>query len=197
MRLPDSGHSSRPWRIHEIAPDFALEDVWALPTLGGPEEFHDLVHVMAAADPEHDSSRAAQMLWATRWKVGGILGWDDPDAGLGSRTPTLRDRLPADLREAPPGPEFTVLPFTSVYLTDDEFVAEIANQTVHGLMHLSWVADQSGGYRGQMAVLVKPNGVFGGAYMAVIRPFRHRLVYPPAFRRLERDWGARGGRLAG
>ena len=26
-----------PWRIHEIAPDFRLEDVWALPTPGGPD----------------------------------------------------------------------------------------------------------------------------------------------------------------
>jgi hypothetical protein len=170
--------------------------VWALPTLGGPEDFHELVRAMAGADPEHAPSQAARMLWAIRWKVGGLLGWDDPDAGLGSRTPTLRDRLPADLREAPPGPEFTLLPFTPVYLTDDEFAAEIANRTVHALMHLGWVADESGGYRGQMAVLVKPNGLLGGAYLAAIRPFRHRLVYPPAFRQLELDWRARGGELA-
>ena len=34
MRLPNSAHESRPWRIREIAPDFILEDVWALPTPG-------------------------------------------------------------------------------------------------------------------------------------------------------------------
>jgi hypothetical protein len=195
MRLPNTAHSSRSWRIHELTRDFRLEDVWALPTPGGPEDFPRLVETMAAADPEHGPSGAARTLWAIRWKVGGLLGWDDPDAGLGSRVPTLRDRLPADLREAPSGPQFAALPFTSLYLLDDEWAAEIANQTVHALMHIGWVADESGGHRGQMAVLVKPNGLFGRAYMAAIRPFRYRLVYPPAFRQVERDWRA-GGRRA-
>jgi len=101
-------------------------------------------------------------------KVGELLGWDGADAGLGSRVPTLRDRLPPDLREAPPGPDFDALPFTSLYLLDDEWAAEIANRTVHGVMHLGWVQDQTGGYRGQMAVYVKPNGPLATVYMAVI-----------------------------
>lgn len=28
-------------------------------------------------------------------------------------------------------------------------------------MHVGWVPDGSGGYRGQMAVLVEPNGLLG------------------------------------
>jgi len=111
--------------------------------------------------------------------------------GLGSRVPTLRDRLPVDLRDAPSGPEFDALPFTSLYLLDDEWAAEVANRTVHGVMHVGWVPDDAGGYRGQMAVLVKPNGLFGTAYMAAIRPFRHLIVYPPAMRQIEREWWAR------
>ena len=188
MRLPNSAHTSRPWRIHELTRDFRLEDVWALPTPGGPDDFPRLVETMAAADPEHGPSRAARMLWATRWKVGGWLGWDDSDAGLGSRVPTLRERLPVDLREAPSGPDFAVLPFTSLYLLDDEWAAEIANQTMHGVMHIGWVKDDVGGYRGQMAVLVKPNGLLGTAYMAAIRPFRHLIVYPAMLRHFERTW---------
>jgi hypothetical protein len=43
----------------------------------------------------------------------------------------------------------------------------------------------------QMAVLVKPNGLFGTAYMAAIRPFRHLIVYPPAMRQIEREWRPR------
>ena len=39
MRVPNTAHTSRPWRIHDIAPDFELEDVWALPTPGGPDDF--------------------------------------------------------------------------------------------------------------------------------------------------------------
>jgi hypothetical protein len=79
---------------------------------------------------------------------------------------------------------------TSLYMTDDEWATEMANRTVHSVMHIGWVPDGAGGYRGQMAVLVKPNGLFGTAYMAAIKPFRYLLVYPALMRRLERDWQA-------
>ena len=193
MRLPNSAHTSRPWRIHEFTRDFRLEDVWALPTPGGPDDFPRLVQMMASSDPSQSSSGAARTLFAIRWKVGELLGWDGPDASLGSRVPTLRGRLPVDLRDAPSGPDFQALPFTSLYLLDDEWAAEIANRTMHGVMHIGWVPDQTGGYRGQMAVYVKPNGLFGTAYMAAIRPFRHLIVYPQMMRETGRNWRARAG----
>ena len=193
MRLPNSAHTSRPWRIHEFTRDFRLEDVWALPTPGGPEDFARLVQMVASSDPSQSSLGAVRTLFAIRWKVGELLGWDGPEASLGSRVPTLRDRLPVDLRDAPSGPDFQALPFTSLYLLDDEWAAEIANRTMHGVMHIGWVPDQTGGYRGQMAVYVKPNGLFGTAYMAAIRPFRHLIVYPQMMRETGRNWRARAG----
>jgi hypothetical protein len=185
-RLPNSAHTSRPWRIHEITPDFRLEDVWALPARGEEDDFPLLVQRFAAGDPSQGSSWLARALWSTRWKVGELLGWDDVETGLGARVPTLRERLPEDLLDVP-GPGFDTLPFTSLYLIENEFAAEIANRTMHGVMHLSWVADGTGGYRGQMAVLVKPNGLVGAAYMAAIRPFRYLIVYPAAMRQIERE----------
>jgi hypothetical protein len=193
MRLPNTAHTSQPWRIHELTADFRLEDVWALPTPGGPNDFPRLVQLTASGDPSQDSSRAGRALWAIRWKLGELLGWDGPDSGLGSRVSTLRDRLPADLRDAPSGPDFETLPFTSLYLTDDEFAAEIANRTMHGVLHLGWVPDGTGGYRGQLAVLVKPNGLLGTGYMAAIAPFRQLIVYPRMIRELGRNWRARAG----
>ena len=192
--LPSTAHTSRPWRIHELTLDFRLEDVWALPTPGGPDDFPRLVVMMAAFDPAQSSSAAVRALFAIRWKLGELLGWDGPDTGLGSRVPTLRDRLPADLRDAPAGPGSDALPFSTLYLTEDEWAMEIANRTVHGVLHLAWVPDESGGYRGQMAVLVKPNGLLGAAYMAAIGPFRHLIVYPAMLREIEREW--RTARLA-
>ena len=186
MRLASSAHNSRPWRIHELTGDFRLEDVWALATPGSPDDFPRLVHRVASADLPQGFSRAARTLWAIRWKLGGLLGWEDPDTGLGSRVPTLRDRLPVDLRDAPSGPDLHR--FTSLYLLEDEWAAEIANRTMHGVLHLGWVPDRSGGYRAQMAVLVKPNGLFGSAYMAAIRPFRHLIVYPALLRTIGREW---------
>jgi len=191
MTLPNTAHTSRPWRIHELTRDFRLEDVWALPTPGGPDDFPRLVQRISSGDPSRGSSRAARTLWAIRWKAGELLGWDRADAGLGSRVATLRDRLPADLRDGPSGPDFDALPFSSLYLLDDEWAAEVANRIVHGVMHIGWVPDGTGGYRAQMAVLVKPNGLLGCAYMAAIRPFRHLIVYPPMLRQIEREWRAR------
>jgi Protein of unknown function (DUF2867) len=187
VSLPSTTHTSRPWRIHELTPDFRLEDVWELPTPGGPDDFAALVQLFSSLDPERSSSRAARTLFAIRWKIGDLFGWDAPDVGLGSRVPTLRDRLPADLRETT-GPELGASRFAPLYLLDDEFAAEIANGTMHGVIHLGWVPDGSGDYRGQMAVLVKPNGLLGRAYMAVIKPFRHLVVYPAMMREIGRRW---------
>ncbi len=189
LRLPDDAHTSRPWRIHELTPDFRLEDVWALPTPGGPDDFPRLVELGTSLDPEKGSSRAVRALFALRWKLGEWFGWDDPATGIGTRVPTLRDRLPDDLRGRP-GPEYDSLPFKALYMTDNEYAAEIANGTMHGVMHVGWVRDplQPGGYRGQMAVLVKPNGRKGAAYMKAIEPFRHLIVYPRMLREMGRRW---------
>jgi hypothetical protein len=202
MKLPTTAHTARPWRIHELAPDFRVEDVWALPTPGGPDDFPRLVRLGASDDPREMNahgkyvgdgsrgvlSRISRALFELRWTLGELFGWDDHEAGVGHRVATLRDRLPADLRDGPRGPDLVSVPMTSLFLTGDEWAAEMANRTVHSIMHVGWVPDGSGGHRGQMAVLVKPNGLFGEAYMAAIKPFRHLIVYPALMRALERDW---------
>ncbi|MEU5161308.1 DUF2867 domain-containing protein [Streptomyces sp. NPDC020875] len=199
MRLPASAHTGRPWRVHAIAGDFALADVWRLPTPGGPD---DLIHLVrqfsgtaprtGGAAPEQSSSPFAHPVAATllglRWKLGALLGWDGPGTGIGARVPSLRERLPDDLRDGPRGPDARPIPFRSVYTTRDEWLAEIANRTVHAALHLGWVPDGSGGYHAQMAVLVKPNGRFGRAYLAGIKPFRRFGVYPAMFEAAGRRW---------
>ncbi|CAN3983778.1 DUF2867 domain-containing protein [Kitasatospora purpeofusca] len=193
MRLPSSAHTSRPWRIHEIAGDFRLEDVWSLPTPGGPDDLARLVDQFANGEGgPMTTSPVTRFLFATRWKLGALLGWDRPDGGLGARVPTLRDRLPADLRDGLRGPDLRSVPFTSVYQLPDEWAAEMANRTVHGLMHIGWVetAPGSGAYHARMAVLVKPNGPFGHLYMAAIKPFRYLGVYPALLRGIGRGWQA-------
>jgi hypothetical protein len=185
MRLPDAAHTSRPWRIHEIAPDFQVEDVWALPTPGGPDDFPRLVELFIHSDPSRGAPGPARVLFAIRWKLGELFGWDSADASRAS----LRDRLPDDLRgTAVAAPA----PFSPLFMAGDEWAAELANRTMHGVMHLGWVAGGAGGSRGQMTVLVKPNGRLGVAYMAAIKPFRHRIVYPQMLRTLERRWRSAG-----
>jgi hypothetical protein len=199
MRLPRTAHTSRPWRVHEITEDFELEDVWALPTPGGPDDLARLVQWFRSGEGDDEFPVVFRALFALRWRVGELFGWDKPGSGVGERVHSLRERLPADLLEAPRGPDLRAVPgraevegppvFSSVYLTHDEWAAEISNKTVHSLMHIGWVRDDSnGGYHAQMAVLVKPNGRFGKAYMAAIKPFRRAFVYPMLLRKIGRDW---------
>jgi Protein of unknown function (DUF2867) len=58
-------------------------------------------------------------------------------------------------------------------------------------MHIGWVGDEAGGYRGQLAVLVRPNGQLGAAYLAFIKPLRHLIVYPALTRQIARAWQRR------
>jgi hypothetical protein len=190
MRLQSTAHTSRPWRIHELTSEFRLEDVWTLPGFGDPDDFPRLVQLVASYDPMHSSSLAVRTLFAIRSKVGELVGWDGPEIGDGSGFVTLRDRLPADLRGGPAGPSADALPFTSLYLTEDEWAAEITNQTVHGVVHLGRVPDETAGFRVQMAIYVRPNGLLGNGYMAAIKPFRYLIVYPSMLRELERTWRA-------
>lgn len=189
MRLPNIEHTSRPWRVHEFTGDFKLEDVWALQTPGGKDDFPRLVQMMVSFDPR-DSSPAVRLLFAIRFKLGALFGWDETDFGNDPNRPTLLDRLPPDLRDTAPEVHLP-LPFTPLYMTDDEWAAEIINRTVHGVLHLGWVPDEADGYRGQMAVLVKPNGLLGTGYMAAITPFRYLVVYPGMLRMIQRSWRAR------
>lgn len=99
MKLPASAHTDRPWRIHEIAPDFRLEDVWALPATGGPDDFPKLVEQMTSGEAKLPG--IAGVLMELRWKLGELFGLDKQDAGLDARVRTLSDRLPDDLREHP------------------------------------------------------------------------------------------------
>jgi hypothetical protein len=195
MRLPESAHTSRPWRIHELTGDFELEDVWALPTPGRRDDFPRLVELIASFDPARSSSAAVRALFGVREKVGEALGWDEAEGGpdeAAAEGPdgrrSLHARLPADLRDGPAGPELAAFPFTRLYLTEDEWALEAINRTVHGVLHFCWVAGEDGVHRGQMAIYVKRNGLLGTAYMAAIAPFRHAVVYPRIMRELERKW---------
>ena len=201
-RVPNSVHESEPWRIHEIAPDFTLEDVWALPAQGGPNDFPKLMELVTAMDPAHADSRATRFLWQTRDRLGAWFGLGrirvpaggDPDAPAGklpipdTDETSLADRLPDDLRNTAADEDFGSLPFIPLYRTDNEAAAEVSNQTVHGIAHLAWADQGDGRYQGQMAVYVKPRGLFGRAYMAAIKPFRYWIVYPALMRQFERAW---------
>ncbi|MFE3560431.1 DUF2867 domain-containing protein [Streptomyces sp. NPDC059193] len=191
MNVPNATFTERSWRVHEFTQDFELEDVWALPTPGGPGDLDRLVQQISGnADEERDvkPSWIYRILFAIRLRIGGLLGMDQGTSGVGERVGSLRERLPADLRDGLRGPDIQGTPLTSVYQTDDEWVAEFANSTAHAILHIGWVEDGHAGCHGQMAVLVKPNGLFGKLYMRFIDPFRRWFILPSLVRTIGQQW---------
>jgi hypothetical protein len=205
MRVATAVLESRPWRIHEIAPDFTVEDVWALPAHGHADEFQSLVDVMVFLDFPDSTSLPTRVLWGARDLLGRFFGLgrisapsDSAESRAAGQLPipgthetSLIDRLPDDLRNTAADLDLGSKPFVPLYRTEDEYAAELSNRTVHAVMHLAWVDRGEGRYQGQMAVYVKPRGQLGKAYMAFIKPFRYWVVYPALMRHVERAWNRR------
>lgn len=196
MRLPNSAHEAHPWVIARIAPDFKLLDVWALPVQGSPDEFASFLQAMASLDLAAGSA-ATRALVRVRLRLGAWFGWDDATKKRslpGCTETTLSVRLPEDLRGSAQdgdGMARGAAGFTPLYRTQDEWAAELSNETVHGVLHLAWVEQGDGRYRAQMAVYVKPRGRLGEIYMKLIGPFRHLIVYPALMRQIGSAWKAR------
>ncbi|MBB5939904.1 DUF2867 domain-containing protein [Streptomyces zagrosensis] len=191
MRLPNTAFTERPWRIHEFIKDFELEDVWDLDTPGGPDDLALLVKQFSGDGSDFKPSPAYKVLFAIRWKLGALLKWDNAEHGVGPRNPSLRDRLPEDLRDGPRGPDLRTVPMKSVYQAHDEWATEVVNKTVHAVMHIGWVADGNGKHHAQMAVLVMKKGTLGKIYMPAILPLRRVFVTPSLVKTIGRKWNAR------
>ena len=126
MQLPDSAHLDLPWRIHAITPTSGSRTCGRCPRPAARTTSRARGAVRGR-DPAQRASRVVGALFALRWKLGELLGWDDEATDVGARVPSLRDRLPQDLRDGRPA-RTRSLPFRPLYLLDDEFAAEIANR---------------------------------------------------------------------
>ena len=204
MKIPNASYESHGWRIRDIAPDFKLLDAWALPARGSFDDFDDLIEGAASFDPAAIESVVTRGLFAVRLRVGDLLGWDDvakkrPIPGCAETT--LSVRLPDDLRGSAATSQVggalqrAAGGFAPLYRTDDEWAAEVSNATVHGVLHLAWIEQELGRYRGHLGVYVKPRGTLGEIYMKLIEPFRQLIVYPTLMRHLGRAWAARDSQV--
>lgn len=186
-------HARLPWRLHAIAGDFELEDVWRLPMIGGPDDFDRCVQLFVGLDPLSSGPCAVRALFTVRLLAGRLFESDGAAHGA-ERNATLVDRLPDDLREAPAPPTLKgaalqqAAAVTPLYRTDDEWAIAIASGPVDGIMHLGWAAGEDGAHHAQLAILVKRHGLLGRAYMAAIGPARRFVVYPLLGRQLARRW---------
>ena len=128
LRLPNTAHTSRPWRIHELTRDFRVEDVWALPTPGGPDDFPRLVAAVGLGRPV-----AGLLPRRPRAVRDPLEGREAARLGRPGHRPRLQGTdaprpLAGGSARRPSRPGSTG-PFTSLYLTRDEWAGEIANRT--------------------------------------------------------------------
>lgn len=191
MQISENKHYEHPWISHDLLKDFYLEDVWQFPVqLNEKHDIQLFQTEMMEGLGELKEKGLPGFLFKIRFFIGRIFDWDEkgkahPPMERGS----IRERYAQafnlktqDLQD--PGSD----DFVPVYLTENESLAEIKNATVHAGLHLGKVPQKNGNYTVQMAVYVKPNGFLGKVYMALIKPFRHTIVYPVLMRNTGKRW---------
>lgn len=172
--------------------DFRVEDVWRLPLELEPgQNVTDVRAVLFEALDAISTTGPAGLLFRLRLALGAWFGWDDETQVETMRPGSLRERY-AKGEGLSPG---ELLPagdkqFVPVYIHDHETLDEIENATVHAGLHLR-VVPSDDGPAVDMTVYVKSKGWLTNVYMALIRPFRHLVVYPALLAAVGKRWRAR------
>jgi len=174
-------------RCHTLLRDAPLHDVWVIDLAGGGSgrTMRD-VDAIAAPERARPAPIIVRALFALRFALGRVFGWDRP-----ARAPHVHSylrRLTDEDRArslVPPGTARGI--FRLLYLFADEAVAETRNATVHAFLAMA-LRPRPDGYRLYWAVYVKPVGRLTAVYMAAIDPFRRLLVYPALIRETKAAW---------
>jgi hypothetical protein len=173
-----------PLRVHEFLVGVPLHDVWAvdLPRTRSGITLDEFVRTAGArlCTP----SQVVRALLNIRLFVGRLLGWD--------REPTVWETFAtrlttADLSKSlvPAGTRDGL--FRVVYRFENEQLLELINRTAHAAA-LSALVETPQAYRFYFGVYVRRVGPLTPVYMALIDPFRKRMVYPPLLRTVRATW---------
>jgi ankyrin repeat protein/SAM-dependent methyltransferase len=200
-------HYSHPWKVHEIAKDFELLDVWEFPILADKtrnQNFSLFLKIMQQR-PQMSISGfflfrqlVARFLVSLRVYMGEIFGLDKNINSLpipGCKETSLKERLSVEdqkrsLAETIDDAEPSQGIWRTVYRYENEMLTELSNDTVHALMHFGWVHKSGNYFTAQLAVYAKPRGNLGDFYMKLIMPFRHVIVYPTMLEEVKKRWEA-------
>jgi hypothetical protein len=200
-------HNSHPWKVHEIAKDFELLDLWEFPILADKtrnQDFSLFLKIMQQL-PKNSVTGffsirhlTARFLVFLRVYLGEMFGLDKNINSLpipGSSETSIKERLSVEdqkrsLAETSEEGTQTEGIWRTVYLYENEMLTEHSNDTVHALMHFGWVHKYGNYYTAQLAVYAKPRGNLGDFYMKLIMPFRHVIVYPVMMEEVKKRWDA-------
>lgn len=177
-----------PLRAHSLLHDVPLHDVWrvTLPNGGPSRTMKDVRAVFEVVRQSQQMSLPVRALFSFRWFLGRLFRWDGPVTK--PEAWSLQARLSdADRQQSMVEPGTLDGHFTILYVHPMEAVSEIRNATVHGF--LVWALEPtSNGYQLYWGIHVLPVSVWTKPYMALIDPFRRRLVYPTLLRRMHESW---------
>ncbi len=189
MKLNKQAHFAHPWRVHTLAADFELIDLWRfelqLDRVRGFDAFLEVYwQVIRAVE--------RTPLFQMRVAIGRAMGWDSapnskPIPGCAEHLVAERlndsDRASNLFGPDEPSP-LPIAEFRPVYRFNQEALWEVSNDTVHALMHLSCATGSSP----ELAVYIKSRGALTRLYMAAIWPARHAIIYPLLISTVERRW---------
>ena len=179
-----------PLEVHALLEDVPIRDVTAIDLPGGgPGRTLSDVRALSSSGDPLSANPLARALFALRFWLGRVLGWDRP---WHDRPETsFLSRVPPALRARSVVPPGTIdRGFRLLYLVERESLAEIRNATVHAFLCAA-LRERPEGYRLYWAVYVKPLSWLTPVYMAFIEPFRRFIVYPAMLERVRRAWAVR------
>jgi hypothetical protein len=187
-RVSEREFSALQLRAHTILAGIPMHDVWAvdLPpsrervTLDEFRPFH------GPRQSDGPRSGVARVLLRLRFFLGRIFRLEaeprDAEKSSFSARLTPEDRARSSVAPGTPGG-----PFRVVYQFENESMLEVQNRTVHGAM-VNALVETPAGYRFYLAVYVAKVSWVTPLYMALIDPFRRRLIYPPMMENIRAAW---------
>jgi hypothetical protein len=173
-------------RVHEFLADVPLHDVWAvdLPRTRSGITLDEFLRV--ANVQQCRLSPSARALLSIRLSIGRLLGWDRGPSATACETfatrMTTADRSQTLVPTGTPEGLFRV-----VYRFENEQLLELINRTAHAAA-LSAMVETANAYRFYFGVYVRNVSRFTPVYMALIDPFRKRIVYPSLLRTVRATW---------
>jgi hypothetical protein len=205
-QVDQASHFSKAWKVHEIAQDFTLLDVWEYPIVADHSKGQDFAYFLKMMQrPSRIEIKrffsvkflAAGLLINLRMHLGEIIGLDKNINTLpipGCRETSIGDRLTEkDRKNSLKASELGIQdvdngPWRIVYIFKDEMLIELSIDVVHVLMHLGWVQKSGNFHAPRLAVYAKPRGQIGRVYMDLIMPFRRMIIYPVMMENAKDMW---------
>ncbi len=206
QEINNKSHYSQPWKVHEIAQDFILLDVWEYPILADNSKDQDFLFFLKMIQQPLPTKvnrsvsikfLASGLLISVRMFLGKILGLDKNINTLpipGCKETSIKERLSAKDRERSLSLSKLGISYSDnetwrvVYLYEDEMLTELSIDVVHVLMHQGWVHKSGNFFTARLAVYAKPRGMIGNLYMKLIMPFRRIIIYPALMENVKNTW---------